>query len=248
MSRNKVISLCAIASVLTAGLLWAQQASPQANASGSAQADAKGSAQATATESKTSANADADAYAKLDPDQRLKMIQTKASKVSAKSRHSAESKLELAAKSVDQEAEKIGEEKMAARLAAEFGTTAEAMDAEKEDLHISWGNLMIAHTLAANTKTAITASELGRMHEDGTGWGTLAAGLGLKLGETVSGVKAEGRVAQGLAKADGKAAVIHGEGARAGLGANTGVHAGVGAANGQVGAGVDSKVGLKVGH
>ena len=61
----------------------------------------------------------------------------------------------------------------------------------------------------------------------------------------VSGVKAEGQVANGLAKADGHVSRMRGEGARAGVGSNAGVHAGLGAGHATAGAGlgVDVKVG-----
>src|SRR5437867_11585576 len=85
---------------------------------------------------------------------------------------------------------------------------------------------MIAQTLALNSKSDVTADQLITLHKDGMGWGQIAAGLGLRLGEVVSAVNAESHVASGQAKADGKVAVVHGEGAKAGLGAGAGVHAG----------------------
>src|SRR5262249_21994797 len=123
-----------------------------------------------------------------------------------------------------------GEAGVADRLAAEFQTTADAMTAERAALKTSWGDLMIAHALAANAKSNLAVADLVGMHADGMGWGQIAAGLGLDLGETVSAIHAEGRVADGTAKTAGRAAVIHGEGARAGVGVNTGVALGHGGA------------------
>jgi len=105
---------------------------------------------------------------------------------------------------------------------------------------------MIAHTLAANATDGVTVEQLIAMHQTGTGWGQIAAGMGLSLGDVISAVNAEQRVADGLARADGKVAVIHGEGARAGLGAGLGANAGPGAKGLGVGAGVGG--GIKLGH
>jgi hypothetical protein len=81
------------------------------------------------------------------------------------------------------------------------------------------------------------------------GWGQVAAGLGLNLGSAVSSVNAESRVASGLERADGKVATMHGEGARAGVGANAGLHGGlgVGGAGSGVNAGAGAGLGVKIG-
>jgi hypothetical protein len=169
----------------------------------------------------TSADANADAQAaflKTKED-----VRNKGAKVSADARAKAEAKLTASATAVDNDATK-GEETVASRLAAEFGMTTEALTAEKTELGVSWGQLMVAHTLMANATTQLTCQQLFDMRSD-MGWGQIAAGLGLKLGEAVSAVTSEGRVASGRVRADGKVAVIHGEGAKAGLatGARTSV-------------------------
>jgi hypothetical protein len=84
------------------------------------------------------------------------------------------------------------------------------------------------------------------MKHDGMGWGQIAAGLDLNLGSVVSAVKAEGRVASGVGRPDGKIAPMRGLGARVGVaGGNAGLHAGVGhGAAGAAGAGVG--VGVKI--
>src|SRR5437899_10397045 len=81
---------------------------------------------------------------------------------------------------------------------------------------------MIALALSANAKASVTAEQLLQLRADHMGWGQIAAGLGLDLGDAVSAAKAEARVAAGLAKPDRRVAVIHGEGARAGAGAGLG--------------------------
>ena len=153
-------------------------------------------------------------------------VKEKAAKVSSKARSSADKKLGASAKALDGTANSAGEVKVATRLGTQFGMTADAITAEKNQLGTSWGNLMIAHTLAANAKSGITVAQLVQMHDSGMGWGQIAAGLGFKLGEAISAVKAEGRVAKGLSKPSGKVATIHGEGSKAGPGRGAGDHAG----------------------
>ncbi len=204
-------------------------------AAGSSQGNASANASATA---EANANADA-AFLRLAEE-----VRNKGAKVSAEARAKAQARLEATAKGVDEEAAK-GEDKVASRLAAELGVTQEALMAEKTELGVSWGQLMIIHTLMANAKTEVTAQQLADMHSGGMGWGQIAAGLGLKLGEVVSAVSSEGRVASGQVQADGKVAVIHGEGAKAGLGLGAGM--GVQAGRNKAGLEVGTHAGAKVG-
>ena|SRR2546422_5899510 len=137
-------------------------------------------------------------------------------KVSTKSRMAADAKLDITAKQVDKDGTTEGDAKVASRLGAQFGMSADAITAEKEKLNTSWGNLAIAHALAANAKSGVTVDQLVQMHADGKGWGQIAASLGLKLGEVVREARNEDRVARGLVKPDAKVAVIHADKARVG--------------------------------
>ena len=84
------------------------------------------------------------------------------------------------------------------------------------------------------------------MQKTGMGWGEIAAGLGLNLGETVSAVQSEGKVAGGTVKADGKIAVAHGEGAKAGLGLGVKTNAATQAGGAKVGATAGVGAGVKI--
>ena len=214
----------------------------QGQSSGQTEVKAPPAEATTAAQAQTQTSTEANA----DAQKTLETIKEKGSKVSAQARSKAEAKLEASAKKTNSDAEAQGEAKVASRLSGEFGMTSEQLMAEKQELGCSWGNLMIAHSLDANASADVTAAQLVQMHSDGSGWGTIAAGLGLKLGEVVSAVQAEGRVAAGLAKADGKTAVIHGSGSHAGVGAHagasTGVRAGGASASAQTGVGVGVKI------
>jgi hypothetical protein len=205
-------------------------------------AGAAGQARADAAQAEAIAKAEAGAATDLQVVRQA--IETRAAHVPARALAKAETQLQSTARRVDAGVEAQGSIVVATRLASEFGMSTEALLAEKAALGASWGHLMIAHALDANAVTDVTVEQLVAMHEDGMGWGRIAAGLGIELGSAVSSVNAEARVAQGLAKADGRVSAMRGEGARAGV--RGGVTGGLGATNTR--AGVGAGVGIKLGR
>ena len=208
-----------------------------------------------------SANAQAQAQAQASADlsaARAKLEQ-RAEKTSTKARNEADAKLEAAEQKVDAQAARA-EQKVAARLANELDVDANALVEQRSRLDASWGELMIAHSLAQNASgSSWTAEGLVGLHQDGMGWGRIAAGLGFELGSAVNAIDHEAKVALGQARADGRVQAMAGSGTRigAGAGANAGVGAsgataGVGGsvstATGGAGSSVTSGVGLKLGR
>ena len=129
--------------------------------------------------------------------------------VTAKETATVDKQLTTVAKQVDDLAAKAGDATVAGRLASDFGVSSDALLAEKAKYNTGWGDLMIAHTLASNTLTGVTLDEVMAMRTtDAMGWGSIASGLDLKLGNVVSGVKSEAKVAMGASRADGKPAKI----------------------------------------
>jgi hypothetical protein len=139
-----------------------------------------------------------------------KSIREKGAKLSEKTSKSVDAKLDVTEKSVDAAAAKSGDQTVADRLAKEFGTTPDVMMQEKSQFNVGWGQLVVANTLMANAKTPVTLQQLFDMRNSGMGWGQIANGMGLKLGEVISASKAEASVANGHTKPDGKVATIHG--------------------------------------
>ncbi len=206
--------LCLSAAALSGGTALAQTGgatSPPASVPVSDKANAQA----------TTATATADA--------KLAAIRARASATSDKDKTTVEAKLDVTKSSVDKEAAAKGDNVVAERLAKDFGMTADALTAEKAQYNTGWGDLMIAHSLLANAKTAITLDQLFQMRTDGMGWGQIANGLGLRLGQVVSGVASEGRVATGHAKATGRVATIHTGGAQTHAHTSVAAHAGAGA-------------------
>ena len=169
--------------------------------------------------------------------------------MSKSTRERTDAKLRQVAGKVDAAAQN-GQDRVASRLATEFNTTSQAIADEKTQFGCGWGELMIAHTLAANSNTDVSLASLFQMRSDGMGWGQIAAGMGFKLGDAVSAAQAEARVAEGQAKADGKVAVMHGIGSKHGIGANgaLGASANARGTGAKVGAGTNVSTSVHVGH
>jgi len=191
------------------------------------------------------ATATASINARTDLEALKRKIEEQGAKVSADARAKAEVQINSSSRDIDQHASLGGEAKIAGRLADEFGISADAILAEKAALGATWGELTIAHSIAANSNSEVTVEQLLALRKEGMGWGRIAAGLDLKLGTVVSGIRAESQVARGIVRADGKVAAMQGAGARGGLGANAGLHTGVGKGKAGVGAGVGAGVKVK---
>ena len=203
-------------------------------------ADAAGAAQA---QMKASMNAGADANAEVaaNAEATLKPIRERAMNAPAKSRAAVDKKLSLVSAQISGQANEKGEAIVAGRVGPEFGLTADAMTAEQTKFDAGLGEVVIAHTLAANTKTAVTAEQLFTLRHEGLGWGQIAYGLNLRLAEVATAIASEGSVAAGRAKADGKPAMIHsGTHVAAAANTNAGAHAG------QTGVSASSGIGLGV--
>lgn len=142
-------------------------------------------------------------------DAKLAAIRDRAAATPEKDAKKVDTKLEATKSTVDKEASTKGDATVAGRLATDFGTTADALTAEKAQYHTGWGDLMIAHSLMANSKDGVTLDQLFQMRTSGMGWGQIANGMGLKLGDVISAVASEGKVATGKSKSNGHAATIH---------------------------------------
>jgi len=180
-------------------------------------------------------------------DATLQAIRDRAKHASAKSRATVDKRLSKVSAQMNADAKAKGEAGAAARVAPEFGMTGDALAAEATQFGGGLGEVIIAHTLIANSKTPVTMDQVFTLRKDGMGWGQIAQGMNLRVGEVVSAVMSEGKVAHGTVKADGKTAMIHSGSTQAGTHASLGAgvkagHTGTGAAT-SVGVGVGAKVG-----
>jgi hypothetical protein len=149
----------------------------------------------------------------------LARIREEGKRLDAKADQKATAAFDAVVADVEKSVPVDGDQKIAERLAGEFGVTADALLAEKNELKVSWGQLMLARSLIANSTVELTTRQLVDLRNEGMSWPQIAKGMGLRLGEVLSAAKAEAKVAKGAAKADGKVAVVHGAGSKSGLSA-----------------------------
>jgi hypothetical protein len=230
------------------GVALGQQADPSvsgttsSNSNSTGTVDVKGPVDAhgnmqTAGGTDAAANTDAS----LDP------IRERAKKASAKTCAVIQKQLAQISRQIDAEANEKGDVVVAGRMAPEFGMAPEAMTAEQSQFGTGMGEITIAHTLMANSKTTVTCEQLFQLHKEGLGWAQIAHGLNLRLGDLNAAMNSEMNVASGRLKADGKVAMIHSD-TRMASSAKGAAKAGVQAGSTGAGTASSAGVGLKVGN
>lgn len=227
--------LLAVAGVATAGA----GGNLDGNTSGGAAAGSnEGSAQVQSATSAEVTTPEAD-LSRIEA--RLKAIRDRAKGLVAKERDAVEKQIASSAKNVDIEASAQGEAAVSSRLASDFNVTAEALIAERAAFEAGWGELMVAHTLLANTTAGLEAEHLFRLRGEGMGWAQIAHGLGIKPKGFASAVRAEALVAAGSAKPDGVPARV-----ATGANASTSTRVEAAATAGQTSVGTSSTGGVGV--
>lgn len=145
---------------------------------------------------------DADSTADDAPAARadLSEVRDRAESMPIDRRNDIDKRIHVTLERVDREATDMGQTKVAARLAREFGMSSGALFQEKGEHGLSWGELLIAHTLLANATVKIDLLDLASLREEGLSWGAIAFGLRFRLEDLEETIKKEGRVAMGLSK------------------------------------------------
>lgn len=115
-----------------------------------------------------------------------------------------EKSLRQSAAEVDVATAKKEKVEVAGRLAAEFGGMPEQYLGEKERLKTGWGELSIAHTILSNVQTTVTIDQLYDLRQEGLGWGQIAHGFDMNVGDFVKTAHAKGRAAVGTPGAVGR--------------------------------------------
>jgi len=127
----------------------------------------------------------------------LNRIRARAAQIDPKEKETTEKSLKETAAEVDAATAKKEKMEVAGRLAAEFGGVPELYAGEHDRLKGGWGDLAIAHTVLANAKTTVTIDQLYDLRQEGLGWGQIAHGLDLSLGEFVKMAHSNGKSAVG---------------------------------------------------
>ena len=215
-------------------------------ASANANSDTRSQAFQGQTESSAELTADENPGASLD------VIRDRARQATHKALSKLERRLSQLANDIDVQANLKGETSVANRVAPEFGMTGAGMIAEGASLNARLGDLVIAHTLSANSVKPVTTRQLFTLQHEGYGWARIAYGLDLRSDQVAGAVESEARVAAGKMKADGKPAMIQSGASAAasagkGMGASAGTSSSVSTSGAGVGAGGGAGVGLSIG-
>lgn len=189
MKTTSALSLAAILFLLIAPVGHAGPASGGSQVDSSAGASAVTSAVTSAAEKAT-----------------LSEVRDRAETMPVDRRNDIDKRIRITVERVNKEAAAKGQTTVAARLAAEFGMTVEGLLDEKGDHGLTWGDLVIAHTLLAYSNATVALPDLVSLRSDGLSWGAVAYGLRFHLEDLENAIKAEGRVAMGLSKTDGRTA------------------------------------------
>jgi hypothetical protein len=131
-------------------------------------------------------------------------VRARGKATSAKEGKEADDQLGKDAKGVDAEASAKGDVTVAARIASSFQETTDAILAERSRFSAGWGELLIAHTLVADSKTGLTIDQVFQLRSEGMGWGQIVHGMDLKLGTVTRAVRAGTRATPGLTNAEVK--------------------------------------------
>lgn len=127
----------------------------------------------------------------------LNRIRARAKEVDPKEKAETDKSLHETAAEVDAASAKKEKVEVAGRLAAQFGGIPELYVGEHDRLKAGWGEIAIAHTLLANAKTTVTIDQLFDLRQEGLGWGQIAHGLDLNVGDFVRMARANGHAAVG---------------------------------------------------
>lgn len=127
-------------------------------------------------------------------------VRERAESMPSDARRETDKRIAITVDRVNQEARDRGQATMTARLAAEFKATGESLLEDKSEYSLSWGELVIAHTLLANSNAGLGLVDLAQLRREGLGWGAIAFGLEFHMEDFEDMIKAEGRVAMGLSK------------------------------------------------
>ena len=135
----------------------------------------------------------------------LRAIRNRAGSMPVDARIDMDKRIAATIEHVNERAAGKSSSAVAARAAAEFSVTSESLLETKGTHGWSWGEILIAYTLLANSTQGVTLQDLADLREDGFGWASIAYGLQFRMEDFEDALKEQGRVAMGLNQAAGTA-------------------------------------------
>ena len=142
------------------------------------------------------------AVAYFDPTTRE--IQARARRTATRTIERADTRLERAARNIDDQVRAQADADVALRLADRFGGPADAYVVEHSSLDLSWGHLVLAHALLEHAPAGWTVDQIVALRKSRLGWGQIAAGLDLQLTSVIRSAEYEVRVATGQVGSDAR--------------------------------------------
>ena len=145
--------------------------------------------------------------AELDPSAQsvsadLSEIRHRAASMPLDKRQDIDKRIGLTVERINKDASAKGQARIAERLASKFDVTSDALLEMKVEYGFSWGEMVVAHTLMANSGVKVDLADLASLRSEGLSWGAIAFGLRFHLEDLEEAIKAGGRVATGLSKAN----------------------------------------------
>ena len=135
---------------------------------------------------------------KADAD--LSEIRDRANSMPIDQRRDIDKRIRATVDRVNEDASSSGQAKVATRIASKLGVTRDRLLELKGEFGFSWGELVVAQTLMANSGVKLELADLASLRAEGLSWGALAYGLRFQLEDLEDAIKAGGRVATGLSK------------------------------------------------
>jgi hypothetical protein len=131
----------------------------------------------------------------------LSEIRERAESMPIDTRLDIDKRIDATVTRVDRDASTKSQAKIAGKLATKFDLTSDALLELKGEYGLSWGELVVAQTLLANSSVKVDLVDLASLRSDGLSWGAIAYGLRFHLEDLEEAIRLEGRVATGLSKA-----------------------------------------------
>ena len=135
----------------------------------------------------------------------LSDIRHRAESMPTDKRQDIDKRIGLTVERINSDASAKGQTKIAERLASKFDVTSDVLLGMKGEYGLSWGELVVAHTLLANSSVKVDLPDLASLRSEGLSWGAIAFGLRFHMEDLEEAIKAGGRVAIGISKAKGVA-------------------------------------------
>ncbi len=100
-------------------------------------------------------------------------------------------RLDNSASVISSDATRMGDATFADRLGAQFGVSADVLTQQRTQFNASWGDLVVAHSIATMSRTGVTVDQIFGMRADGQSWTAIARTLRVPPGRLMTSVRTQ---------------------------------------------------------